>query len=119
MKRWMLLVALLLFWVMAMFVLPGEAQTQAGPTTDTQAAPASPALPNAETASKNDTGDIAWMLIATALVMLMTPGLAFFYGGMVGRKNVLGILMQHRRQCVRESFVLFCCGHCAAPPVFS
>ncbi len=94
MKRWMLLVALLLFWVMAMFVLPGEAQTQAGPTTDTQAAPASPALPNAETASKNDTGDIAWMLIATALVMLMTPGLAFFYGGMVGRKNVLGILMQ-------------------------
>lgn len=33
--------------------------------------------------------------------------------------RVLGILMQHRRQCVRESFVLFCCGHCAAPPVFS
>ncbi|MHB8110147.1 MAG: ammonium transporter [Syntrophorhabdaceae bacterium] len=41
-----------------------------------------------------DTGDTAWVLIATALVMLMTPGLAFFYGGMVGRKNVLGILMQ-------------------------
>ncbi|MHB8110145.1 MAG: ammonium transporter [Syntrophorhabdaceae bacterium] len=43
---------------------------------------------------KSDTGDVAWMIIATALVMLMTPGLAFFYGGMVGRKNVLGILMQ-------------------------
>jgi len=43
---------------------------------------------------KNDTGDTAWLLISTALVMLMTPGLAFFYGGMVGRKNVLGILMQ-------------------------
>ena len=41
-----------------------------------------------------DTGDTAWVLIATSLVMLMTPGLAFFYGGMVGRKNVLGILMQ-------------------------
>lgn len=48
----------------------------------------------AEQAPKNDTGDTAWLLISTALVMLMTPGLAFFYGGMVGRKNVLGILMQ-------------------------
>jgi Amt family ammonium transporter len=43
---------------------------------------------------KVDPGDTAWVLISTALVMLMTPGLAFFYGGMVGRKNVLGILMQ-------------------------
>jgi len=41
-----------------------------------------------------DTGDTSWVLISTALVMFMTPGLAFFYGGMVGRKNVLGILMQ-------------------------
>ena len=41
-----------------------------------------------------DTGDTAWMLISIALVMLMTPGLAFFYGGMVRRKNILGILMQ-------------------------
>jgi ammonium transporter, Amt family len=39
-------------------------------------------------------GDTAWVLISTGLVMLMTPGLAFFYGGMVRRKNVLGILMQ-------------------------
>ncbi len=39
-------------------------------------------------------GDTAWVLISTALVMLMTPGLALFYGGMVRRKNVLGILMQ-------------------------
>lgn len=39
-------------------------------------------------------GDTAWVLMATGLVMLMTPGLAFFYGGMVRRKNVLGILMQ-------------------------
>jgi Amt family ammonium transporter len=39
-------------------------------------------------------GDTAWMIISTALVMLMTPGLAFFYGGLVRRKNVLSIMMQ-------------------------
>lgn len=38
--------------------------------------------------------DTVWVLIAAALVMLMTPGLAFFYGGLVRRKNVLSILMQ-------------------------
>jgi ammonium transporter, Amt family len=41
-----------------------------------------------------NTGDTAWMLVSTALVMLMTPGLAFFYGGLVRRKNVLSIMMQ-------------------------
>lgn len=41
-----------------------------------------------------NSGDTAWVLISTALVMLMTPGLAFFYGGLVRRKNILGILMQ-------------------------
>ncbi len=39
-------------------------------------------------------GDTAWMLISTALVMLMTPGLAIFYGGLVRSKNVLGTMMQ-------------------------
>ena len=39
-------------------------------------------------------GDTAWMLVATALVMLMTPGLALFYGGLVRAKNVLGTMMQ-------------------------
>jgi Amt family ammonium transporter len=39
-------------------------------------------------------GDTAWVLTATALVMLMTPALALFYGGLVRRKNVLSILMQ-------------------------
>src|SRR5579863_6697050 len=38
--------------------------------------------------------DVAWMLVATALVFLMTPGLAFFYGGMVNRKNVLSTMMK-------------------------
>src|SRR3954462_14447570 len=41
-----------------------------------------------------DTGNTGFMLLWTSLVMLMTPGLAFFYGGLVGRKNVLGIMMQ-------------------------
>lgn len=41
-----------------------------------------------------DSGDTAWMLMSAALVMLMTPGLAFFYGGLVRRKNVLSVLMQ-------------------------
>jgi Amt family ammonium transporter len=42
-----------------------------------------------------DTGDTAWLLTCTALVLLMTPGLAFFYGGMVRAKNVLAMLMQN------------------------
>lgn len=41
-----------------------------------------------------NSGDTAWMLISTALVFLMIPGLAFFYGGLVRKKNVLSILMQ-------------------------
>ncbi|MEW5208174.1 ammonia channel protein, partial [Bacillus cereus] len=39
------------------------------------------------------TGDTAWVLISAALVFIMTPGLAFFYGGMVRSKNVLSTIM--------------------------
>jgi ammonium transporter, Amt family len=42
-----------------------------------------------------NSGDTAWVLASSALVLFMTPGLAFFYGGMVRRKNVLGMLMQN------------------------
>jgi Amt family ammonium transporter len=42
-----------------------------------------------------DSGDTAWVLVSAALVMFMTPGLAFFYGGMVRAKNVLAMLMQN------------------------
>src|SRR5262245_11974671 len=38
--------------------------------------------------------DTAWMLTATALVLIMTPGLAFFYGGMVSKKNVISTMLQ-------------------------
>lgn len=41
-----------------------------------------------------DTGTTAFMILATSLVMLMTPGLAFFYGGLAGKRNILGIMIQ-------------------------
>lgn len=41
-----------------------------------------------------DTGTTTFMVICTSLVMLMTPGLAFFYGGLAGKRNILGIMMQ-------------------------
>src|SRR6201989_744729 len=52
-----------------------------------------PTLPNLDE-GKYNVADIAWILVATALVFLMTPGLAFFYGGMVTRKNVLSTMMK-------------------------
>src|SRR3954447_13000312 len=42
-----------------------------------------------------DSGNTAWVLASAALVLFMTPGLAFFYGGMVRAKNILGMLMQN------------------------
>ncbi|MBC8103523.1 MAG: ammonium transporter [Cytophagales bacterium] len=53
------------------------------------AAPAAAAAPPTP-----DTGDTAWMLVSSALVLLMTPGLALFYGGMARSKNILNMLMQ-------------------------
>ncbi len=44
--------------------------------------------------SEFDTGDIAWMITASGLVLLMTPGLSFFYGGMVRAKNIISTLLQ-------------------------
>ena len=42
----------------------------------------------------SNSGDVAWMLTASALVLLMTPGLSFFYGGMVSLKNVVSTMLQ-------------------------
>jgi len=89
MKRLLLplLTALYLFGPpVAIPAQPGEevlptATLESGPTED-------------EPVLTVDTGDTAWMLVSSALVMLMTPGLALFYGGMVRRKNVLGTIMQ-------------------------
>jgi Amt family ammonium transporter len=41
-----------------------------------------------------DKGDTAWMLVSSAFVLLMTPGLAFFYGGMVNKKNIISTMLQ-------------------------
>ena len=61
----------------------------------TAAPPAPPAAAAAAEAVKLDTGDTAWMLTSTALVLMMTiPGLALFYGGMVRKMNVLATVMQ-------------------------
>src|SRR3954464_15506871 len=56
-------------------------------------APTSLETPMSLAAQGIDTGDTAWLLAATALVLLMTPGLALFYGGMVRTKSVLNMLM--------------------------
>ncbi len=54
-----------------------------------------PSLPAYEdTAGAYSAADIAWLIVATALVFLMTPGLAFFYGGMVHRKNVISTMIK-------------------------
>jgi len=55
--------------------------------------PAVPLLAWASDGSAIETGDTAWLLISTALVFLMIPGLALFYGGMVRQKNVLNTIM--------------------------
>ncbi|WP_345953136.1 ammonium transporter [Mucilaginibacter sp. PAMB04168] len=53
-----------------------------------------PALPDFADVTKYNGADIAWVIVASALVFLMTPGLAFFYGGMVTRKNVLSTMIK-------------------------
>jgi Amt family ammonium transporter len=55
---------------------------------------AAPVVPAASAGPLISAGDTAWVLVSTALVMLMTPGLGLFYGGMVRRKNVLATIMQ-------------------------
>jgi Amt family ammonium transporter len=50
--------------------------------------------PAAVTGGPINPGDVAWLLTATGLVLLMTPGLSFFYGGMVSAKNVVSTMLQ-------------------------
>lgn len=86
-------VFILLFLALLLFT-PGLSQAQEGTTpTSTEETGGTPQ-------PKIDTGDTAWVLASSALVLLMTPGLALFYGGMVRKKNVLGTIMQ--------SFIMIC-----------
>lgn len=86
---------LMTYFIMPMAaVMAEDAPAPAGQSVAAAAPVATPAP------SKIDTGDTAWMLASSALVLLMTPGLALFYAGMVRRKNALGTIMQ--------SFILIC-----------
>ena len=71
------------------------------------------AVCGAQAADGANSGNAAWLIVATALVLFMTlPGLAFFYGGLVRSKNALSILMQcFAITCVVSLlwFVLCCC----------
>ncbi|PYM78694.1 MAG: ammonia channel protein [Candidatus Rokuibacteriota bacterium] len=87
MKRTSVLVLLACAVLALAGTVPGEQPS------GTTGLPAPPAAPGA--AAKIDSGDTAWLLTSSALVLLMTvPGLALFYGGMVRQKNVLATIMQ-------------------------
>ncbi len=66
-------------------------------------------LPFEDAVPKIDTGNTTWMMVSAALVLLMTPGLAFFYGGMVRSKNVLAMLM-HNIVCMGVLSILWVFG---------
>lgn len=86
MKRFVSMMVLLCFMIAAGTLFAEEANVDVSKAETPAVATPAPL--------KVDTGDTAWVLISAALVMLMTPGLALFYGGMVRRKNVLGTIMQ-------------------------
>jgi Amt family ammonium transporter len=74
---------------------PAAEASAAAPTASTAAPASTPTEPFTVAGDKVSSGDTAWMLTSTALVLMMcVPGLALFYGGMVRKKNVLATLMQ-------------------------
>ena len=88
-RFWVRCVAIGLLLVQPSFCLQSSSST---PTQGDQSV-AQPQAVSPPEPPKTDTGDTAWLLVSSALVLLMTPGLALFYGGMVRRKNVLGTMM--------------------------
>ena len=94
MKRLLSVLVLVCIMALAGSLFAEEVKTEVPAATPAPAVAAQPAPAAVPAPPKVDTGDTAWVLISSALVMLMTPGLALFYGGMVRRKNVLGTIMQ-------------------------
>ncbi len=86
--------AALLCVVTAGAIPPAGAEEKAPPPPSAPTASPAPAQAIPDPPPAVNTGDTAWLLVSAALVMLMTPGLALFYGGMVRRKNILGTIMQ-------------------------
>ena len=103
--RWSTLAACL-----PVLLLAGAALAQSAVPGSAPATAAAPAA--AEAIAKIDTGDTAWMLTSTALVLMMTvPGLALFYAGMVRKKNVLATLMQSFAICCLITVVWMVAGY--------
>jgi len=89
-----LLTVLALFGALTLAGIPAEAQDKPAEPPAAAATSATPA-PAAAAAPVPNKGDVAWMLVCTALVIMMSiPALALFYGGMVRAKNMLSVLMQ-------------------------
>ncbi len=84
-----LFILLILNFCFASLGLAQLAHTNLSQTTQEAAS-----IEEVQTAMSLNSGDQAWLLLCTALVLLMTPGLALFYGGLVSHKNVISILMQ-------------------------
>jgi Amt family ammonium transporter len=92
-----LIAILALFCTFFAVALPAYAQDKAAdkPAATAPAAAAATAAPAATPAPTPNKGDVAWMLVSTVLVIMMSiPALALFYGGMVRAKNMLSVLMQ-------------------------
>src|SRR2546425_9591962 len=82
-------------------VVMAQTATEAPPATSAPAPGGTPPAAAPAPPPKIDTGDTAWVLTSSALVLAMTaPGLALFYGGMVREKNALGTIM--------HSFIILC-----------
>jgi Amt family ammonium transporter len=89
--------------------------SMAAPATTLAPAPTTPAAATPAPAFKTDTGDTAWMLTSTALVLMMTiPGLALFYGGMVRKKNVIATVAQSFAMTAVVTVVWFVCSYSIA-----
>ena len=74
-RKWLVFMLLTMVLCLAGAVMPDDAETW---------------MPDAAV----DRADVAWMITATIFVLMMTPGLSFFYGGMVGKKNVISTILQ-------------------------
>ncbi len=101
MKRFISIVLITVLLGFAGLVFAEQTTNPPTPAMAEQVMPVQPAPPVTSAPPKIDTGDTAWMIVATALVMLMTiPGLALFYGGLSKRKDTLNTIAM--------SFVTFC-----------
>ncbi len=94
MRKWLFIIMGMALFLGAGTGLAGDKETLGASSLVTGEQAKTVSTVPAITPGKINPGDTAWLLMSAALVMLMTPGLALFYGGMVRTKNVLGTIMQ-------------------------